>query len=170
MLYEFIWTENKTVDWKICTVKEAIEGGKEFTDVSINRFEKGTTTVAFPTFDDFKPGATVEASIWVNPAGKAYLFAPKPKNASGGQTGGNKGGMTGMKAAQERKAENIKEAQENRGHGIKVAAAMRDATLFTIALMERDSDTPFKDVFKEIKDWYLKEWNNTEKQVDVPFN
>jgi hypothetical protein len=103
------------------TAKEGIEGGKTFTDVSINEKDKNGV-VAWPTFSQLAVGDTIEADYWRSPTNKEYLFAPKPKGQSGGRT--NSAAIT---KAQETKKENIKEAQENRAQGLKLAAAMRDA-------------------------------------------
>lgn len=162
MLFRIQSVEDKSADWKIMTVIEAIEGGKTYTETSVNRNNRDGT-VAFPDFDTFKEGATFNGEYWRNPAGKNYIFAPKPKPISRG---------TGITKAMETKAENIKVAQENKEHSIKVASAMRDSVIIANAIMERadqyNLDT-FAETFEVVKEWYLKEWMKTEKQADVPF-
>src|SRR5439155_6945211 len=115
------------------------------------------------------PGATINGDLWQNPSSiKWSLFPKRPKPPMGATSGC---GKRGMKAAQERKAADIEKAQENKNHGIKVAAAMRDATLITIALLEhaQDDGSGFHETFKATKEWYLKEWSATEKSLDIPF-
>lgn len=166
MIFKVLSADIKSPDWKILSVKEGIEDGKTYVNVSINRNDK-TGTVAFPAFDQIIEGFTFEADPWANPAGKMYLFGPKPKTAAP-----SGGGMRGVAAAQERKAVAIEKTMDRKEAGILVAAAMRDCTLITLASIK---DQPFPDhsdfvaQFKVIKNWYLKEWNDTEKAIDLPF-
>lgn len=69
------WTENKSSNWKVCTVMN--ESGATIENVSVNRKNKKGET--FPNFDDIAPGREVEGDLWQSPAGKWYLFAPKAK-------------------------------------------------------------------------------------------
>lgn len=181
MIFEILWCENKTADWKVCTVKEAIAGGKEYTDVSINRKDK-SGAVAFPKFDEIAPAFTLEAEYWSNPAGKQYLLAPKPapkndeeviaRNTAPTTYVPVKKSFGGASAAMETKKQNIAEAQDNKTLAIKASQTMRDATLISIALFGNESNVTvaeFQDNFTKIKEWYLKEWANTEKAVNLPF-
>jgi hypothetical protein len=82
MIFKVDWVENKSPDWKIATIIEAVEGGKEYRDVSINRTDH-KTNAEFPGFDGLQPGSEVRGEIWRNPAGKWYLFPPRaPKSRS----------------------------------------------------------------------------------------
>ncbi len=131
MIYEVVWVENKNADWKVATLREKIDGGKEVTDVSINRTNKQGQ--AFPNFDGIAPGAEVHGEFWRSPANKNYLFPPKPQTPrSGGGGAAFKGKQ--IEEAQNRTHEHVKEAQESKGQAIKVAAAMRDATLLAICV------------------------------------
>lgn len=168
MIFQILACEDKAADWKVVTVKEAIEGGQTFSDVSLNKMNREKTAVAFANFDDLKVGATLEADYWRSATNKQYLFAPKPKS----QSGGGARNSAAITKAQETKAEHIKEAQENRAQGVKLAAAMRDATQITLAVMSGTpfpTDEEFKAEFTKWRDWYLQEWDKTEKAVDVPF-
>lgn len=179
MIFEILWAENKTPDWKVCTVKEAIAGGKEYTDVSINRKDK-SGAVAFSKFDEIAPAFTLEAEYWSNPAGKQYLFAPKPAPKSDAEVIARNTAPTtyvpvkksfgGASAAMETKKQNIAEAQDNKSHGIKVSQTMRDATLICIALFGNEPDVSvadFKENFSQIKNWYLEQWDETSKTASL---
>ena len=171
MRFELLDVQSKGEGWKIVTAKEAIEGGRTFTEVSINEKDKNTGAVVWPTFNQMAVGDFLEADYWRSPANKQYLFAPKPKQASTGNSSGFKGG-SGVKAAQERKGEMIEKAQENKQTGIMVSAAMRDATQITIASLKEQpfpTDAEFTYEFTKWRDWYIKKWQETEKIADIPF-
>lgn len=177
MSYMVDWVESKKDDWKIATLREITEGGLSFEDVSINKTDqKGRQ---FPGFDGIMAGATVHGNLWRNPKnGKYTLFAPDPKPSPaaaparpGGVTSGG-GGARGVAAAQERKKEGIREAQDNKGRGVLVSAAFRDATLILVNHPEfRNGMTPeeYKAMHKRLRDWYIAEYKATEKSLDVPF-
>lgn len=191
MIFEILWCENKTADWKVCTVKEAIAGGEEYTDVSINRKDK-SGAVAFPKFDEIAPAFTLEAEYWSNPAGKQYLFAPKPapkndeeviarntapttyvpvKKSFGGASAAMETKKNNIAEAQDRTFTHVKESQENKNLAIRVSQTMRDATQICIALFGNDSNmtgAEFQENFSEIKKWYLKQWDEAEKLLDLP--
>ena len=165
MIVDIIKCEDKTADWKVCGIlndaKTAIE------NVSVNRTNKEGKV--FPGFDNIKAGATVECNLWQNPAGKWYMFAPDIKAAPKGS------GMTGVKAAQERKGEMIQNALDTKGKGILVASAFRDATLICIEIMRKDPESePFDTpaifaLHDKIVKWYMHSWADAEKSLDIPF-
>lgn len=177
MIYEILWVENKKDDWKIASLRESIEGGLEITDVSINKVDKKGRS--FPGWDSITPGATVTGNLWQNPANQKYtLFAPDLPKPAGtppagaprpATTGG--GGMRGVAAAQERKTAMIKDAQENKGRGMMVAGAFRDATLILINHTEYATMTfeESKAFHKRIRDWYMAEYKSALESLDVPF-
>lgn len=189
MIFKIDWIETKKEDWKVATLHEAIENGQSVADVSINRNDKDGS-VAFPNFNDLTPGSEIQGNLWKHPTTGRYTLYPlrqPPKND--GEVVARQGapqpsyvprsgpaGMMATKAAniesaQERKNEAIEKAQENKSNAIKVAAAMRDATLISIALMNNDPEGAgeFTTSFTRIKEWYLAEWEKTEKSLDVPF-
>lgn len=178
MTYKVEWAENKNDGWKVCSIKEIVEGGRTYEDVSINRTDKKGRT--FPNFDGIAPGATISGNIWQSVAGKYTLFAPDPAGSTGGggtparstsgpASGG--GAPRGVAAAQERKKEGIREAQENKGRGVMVASAFRDATLIMTSLTMYQELTPgeWQIEHEKWRQWYMADWKETEKSLDVPF-
>jgi hypothetical protein len=152
--------------WKVVTAKEAIEGGRTFNDVSINKVDRAGA-IAWPNFDTIEVGATIEADYWRSPQNKQYLFAPKPKSSGGGARN-----TAAIAKAQETKAENIKEAQANKNTSIMIAAAMRDAGAIALAALKDQpfpTDEEFIAEFTKWRDWYLAKWHETEKIADTPF-
>jgi len=177
MIYTILSVENKGQDWKVATVKEAVEGGSTHENVSINRKNK-EGAVAFANFDLMQPLYSFEGSdIWENAQGRKYIFAPKPKEQpKKAWQGSGAPKAAAVAAAQEKKAEHIREAQETKAHSIKVAAAMRDATLLAVAALEGSSfelveerQDALRRAFLHFREFYLAEWENTEKLTDVPF-
>ena len=123
MKYKIEWMEKKGAGWIIATLSE---GNVQITDVSINKLDKKTNQVVFVNFDTLMPGSDIEGELWRNPAGKAYLFAPKPQAPV--RTGG-----AGIKAAVEAKARSIEHSQDRKDNSIQLSSTFRDATLLTVA-------------------------------------
>lgn len=177
MTFEVLWIEVKKDGWKIASIKEVIEGGQTINDVSINKVDKKGRE--FPNFDALAAGHMIAGNLWLSPVGKYTLFAPDPKpipavrpaSSASSYGGGRPSG--GIPAAQARKAEGIKEAQENKGKGIMVSAAMRDSTTITTTIVENSPEQfgfiEFQELFARVKAWYLKTWKETEDAVDLPF-
>lgn len=170
MTYTVDWVENKKDDWKVATIREIVDQGNTYEDVSINKVDKKGRE--FPNFDTITPGMKIHGNLWRSPAGKYTLFAPDPTPAAGTRPAAPAGGgARGVQAAQVRKAEGIATAQENKGKGVLVAAAFRDATLIMVNHMEyrEMSFEEAKGFHKRIRDWYIAEYKATEKSLDVPF-
>lgn len=131
-------------------------------------WEKDKNGATFPNFDNLTFGSAFEAEPWKNPSsGKITFYAPKPKPAANAPRGG-----ANIAKAQETKRKYIEAAQENKALGIKVSAAMRDATSITLELMKKDPEFGFSDfetMFRRVRDWYIKEWSNLEESLDLPF-
>lgn len=156
MLYRCDWVETKNKDWKVATLVSV--DGVQTENVSINRNDKKTGTVAFPRFDEFAPGAQIEGNLWTSPEGKAYLFAPKPKAPAGAPRLANN--MAGVKAAQERKGEMIEKAQDRKNDAITLSSAMRDATLVLTSHYEGGGVVPpdeLKAIWRGWRDFFLNE-------------
>lgn len=151
MQYKISWVEKKNNDWIVSTVNDF--NGAEFKDVSINRTNKKGEV--FPNFDAIMAGHTLEANLWTSSAGKHYLFAPDPKNASTGQNGPSSGG--GIAKAQERKAEFIKEAQERKNDSIAYFNALNSA-IALVTKLEFKSEGQTKVDIVYWRDWFLSEW------------
>jgi hypothetical protein len=147
------WAENKSNDWRICTIKE---GNQTITDVSVNRVNKKGET--FPNFDGIIPGAEIECEIWKSPAGKTYMFAPRPQSAS--KVGGFGGGV---KAAQERKEVMIEKAQERKSDSI----AYFNSVNCSIELVSKRGMSEMTDQDVELavvqwREWFLSEYRKYE--------
>lgn len=126
-MFTIEWVENKSADWKIMTLKTP--QGATTEGVSVNRVNKKGEV--FPNFDNLTPGATVDGELWQSTAGKWYLFAPKPSPMGGRPAwAGKKTADIGK--AMDRKEESIEKFQSSKENSIKMAGAMRDATLLTI--------------------------------------
>lgn len=155
MLYKINWLNKKTVNVKGIP--------KEILDTSLTD-EAGVPTdnvviwPDFPGFSTLAPGSTVEGSISTTVNGKFTNHSLYPKRDSSSTTG-RIGASGGMKAAQERKAEMISEAQSNKERGIKLAATMRDATLLTIEWIKSCNADPVsagltdEDIKKKWLEW-----------------
>ena len=83
-----------------------------------------------------------------------------------------------INVAMERKNESIRTFQEDKELGIKVAAAMRDATLILTSVyretLEKLEPSKRSDKIKELHaalvSWYLEQWDETKKAIDnLPF-
>jgi hypothetical protein len=135
------WTENKSNDWRICTIKE---GTQTITDVSVNRVNKKGET--FPNFDGIIPGAEIECEIWKSPTGKTYMFAPRPQSAP-------RGGGAGIKVAMAEKAKAIEHSQDRKDNSIQLSSTFRDATILTAAQMKGSENWSNEEVQEKWKMW-----------------
>lgn len=133
------------------------ENGMEFPGVGV-----------FDELDKFTIGATVEGEVSKNDKGYWNFRAANTKSAGGG----SRSGM--IKQAQAEKAAYIREAQQTKEMGIKIAGAQRDATLIVTTFYEElASMTPnareenIKALWKEWRDWFINEFD---KDTDSPFN
>lgn len=157
---------SKSNDWKLVDATDMT--GITIQQASANRVDKKGNT--WTAFDSIVEGGSVEADFWRSDAGKPYLFAPKPAKSPTGANRGQSG--ANIAKAQERKKENINEAMDRKEMGIQVSAAMRDATLITLASLKNEpfpTDADFGREFRKYRDWYMKMWQDTETKLDVPF-
>lgn len=117
----------------------------------------------FPRFADLKEEDTVSGDVVTKDQWKTLY---PPKAPSTGSTGANRGGQ--IAKAQEKKAQYIEKAQENKEEGIKISATMRDAVLCAIAEYNKDNtnlDTLDELIRKWRKILWL-EWDKTD--MDFP--
>lgn len=148
MLYKISSVVTKTVDWKIVNGMGA--DGSPLIEASVNRTNKRGEV--FPNFDAITEGAGVEGEPWTSEAGKLYLFAPRVNKPKG--TGR---GNFDVAAAQVRKAESIKVAQDNTSYSVKTASTARDATLLLVALLAKH-DKPVLDEEWQLKWVMIRSW------------
>lgn len=173
MLFTIDWMEKKGEGWIVATLVEAVENGLTHKDVSINKVDKKSGEVAFPTFDALAPGHQINGNIWENNAGKKYLFPMREQKKSGG--GGSAFRAQQIEKSQERKAEFVHQAQENKNLAVKVASTMRDATALAVASVNVDAfetieerEEALRDSFARFKRWYIAQWTKTEQEADLP--
>ena len=160
MKFKVEWCENKSPDWKIATLND---GSAMITEVSINRNDKKTGKVAFEKFDDIMPGFDVEGELWKSPAGKNYLFAPRPQSAP--RTGG---AGVGIKAAQERKAEMIEKAQDRKSESIAYFNSVNCA--IELVSKMKSVELTRQETKEEIihwRDWFLAEYRKYEASPET---
>ena len=140
MKYRVEWAENKNKDWKIVTLSTG-DNSPQITEVSVNRVNKKGET--FPNFDGIIPGADIEGELWKSPAGKNYLFAPRPQAAP-------RTGNAGIKAAVEAKAKSIERSQDRKDNSIQLSATFRDATILTDVSVRSTGQDLSRDEIKQI--------------------
>lgn len=149
--------EKKSADWIVATLEC---GGNVTKDVSINRNDKKTGAVAFPTFDEIQSGRTVEGELWNSPAGKWYLFAPKASKSGGNGAFRQKQ----IEDTMEKKAVYIGQAQGNKELGIKVSSTMRMAVDLVVAEgLEGRVEDGIKNAIQEWRAWLWMEWDKEDK-------
>ena len=160
--YKVIWLEVKSPDWKVATLSD---DQQQYANVSINKVNKKGEV--FPGFDEITNAGTVKGNMWQSPQGKYYLFAPKLVVA--GQTGAFKGQQ--IAKAQEKKAEYIATAQDNKNEGIKIASTISMATNVVIATLKGEQiidESVIKGKIREWRNWFLAEWDSIDQAP--PFN
>lgn len=154
MLYQIKSCVDKSKDWKIVSI-EGVDGVSA-SDVSVNRVNKKNEI--FPNFDLIQSGKTVEATLWMSPAGKAYLFAPAPFKSQNSASSG------GVKAAIAEKSKSIAIAQENKAEGIMLSSTIRMAVDIVVArgIAGEDIDTAsIKAKILNWRKWLVDNWDNT---------
>src|SRR3990167_10230528 len=150
--YKIIWLEVKSPEWKIATLSDDVA---QYANTSINKVNKKGEV--FPNFDEISNGGSVKGNLWQSPQGKYYLFAPKV--AVAGQSGAFKGLQ--IAKAQEKKAEYIATAQDNKNEGIKIASTLGKAVDCAIAEHALpDNDHSLEDLIRKWRRTLWFEWDN----------
>ena len=155
MLLKITKCTDKSNDWKIVDVETPT--GEKTVDVSVNRVNKKGE--AFPAFDDIKVDHRLNATLWVSPSGKAYLFESKPENAPRGNFGGSKTSLADKTALEDHKNQNIKENMKWKAEGQAYGNSVTNATNIVIELM-RNFPMTLSEALEKVKttrDWYLEE-------------
>lgn len=157
---------NKGADWKLVDLEE---NGIETIGVSVNRVGKNGDV--FPNFDAIDVGAEIEGVYWRSTTGKDYLFPPRPQNAAR-PAGGTAAGANRSKAireSQELKGAMIQRSQDVKELGIKIAGAMRDATLITVASLKDQpfpTDEEFKAEWEKWRDYFIAQYDEQRNSRD----
>lgn len=165
MIFKVLTSDTKNEGWKVLTIQEGIENGRTFSNVSINKANKTTQAVQWPTFDTIDVGQTLEGEYKEYEGGKKYLFPPTPKKQAGNSAFKGKQ----IEEAQERTRGHVAEAQENKNHAISIAAAQRDAVLMVTTFDKSEpflTDAELRAKIIEWREWFLKEHQN---RLNQPF-
>lgn len=161
MLLKITKVEDKTKDWKVVDCENPT--GEKTIGASVNRVNKKSEV--FPAFDDIKVDARLNAELWVSPAGKAYLFAPKATSS-----GGAKFNATGVSKLMEKKQEGIEKSQDKKESSIRTTSTLRMAHELALAVYEKDPmnlDT-VKELILNLRKWYEANWD-FDVQSNPPF-
>jgi hypothetical protein len=144
--YKIEWMERKTTSTgkkKIdCTIK------------SISGVEHQNVTIweGFPDFDNLMVGSNVTGEYAEKQNGQ-YLN----KTLYPVRTTAPRSAPSGIKVAQERKADMIKEAQDNKNESIKESAAQRDAVIITTTffadLINIDENVRDRAIKEKVESW-----------------
>lgn len=116
----------------------------------------------FPNFAALGPGTTVEGDVVSKQNGQYVNKTLYPAR----QPAAPRGGGAGMKAAQERKAEMIKEAQERKSESVAYFNSINVAIQFITAFRNEMDLQNADDIFGAVlmyRDKLLKEWQEYEK-------
>lgn len=159
MRCKILSVQDKSADWKIISLSQEKDGIQvTVTNVAVNRTNKKGEV--FPDFDNIKPENVINGELWVSSAGKSYLFAPNPEKPASGAYRGNGGGSI---AAQTRKKEDIREAQDKKEESI----AFFNSTNSAIQLItthpffaEPKSEKELLEKVFGLRDKFYKEWEN----------
>lgn len=170
-----------TINWleRVTTSTGKVKANVTLNDEEGN--EQGGITIwdSFPHFNDLRPGSEVEGDVVVKQNGKytnktLYPYQtrelPKEWKSAGSKLKESK--TAGIAVAMETKKENIKEAQEERARGIKLAGINRDATLICIEMMKQAIQFVDVEISKEEfqKSWLeWRKWLSDNYGDDVPF-
>lgn len=129
--------------------------------------DESGTTVSATTFDVLTENNSYEGEITTN--GQYTNFKVKIEN--NGNFAPNTGRLTGVKAAQERKAEFIEKAQEVRATGVEISATFRDATSITIAQFNgKDFTTEeFQNVWTYWRKWLIANYDPGQNKRELGF-
>ena len=157
MKYTITWCEKKHID----------SLNKDVLDCNATDEQGDTAKFSiwsdFPNFAGIMNGGVVEGNIWNKPNTDKYtLYPPKdPATANVGRVGA-------ITKAQEKKAEYIEKAQDNRERGIKLSSTIRMATDVVIAILKDEKiidESTIKSKITEWRKWFVEHWDD----ADVPF-
>lgn len=160
MKYSLEWLEKKTTKvgdkWN-ATVKD--EKGATYENV----------TLWLKDWSDAMAGMEVEGELVIKQNGQ-YENKTLQRNKTYSQWKPKTSATTpaGIKVAQERKAEFIEKAQDNKELGIKVSSTMRMAVDLALGDGEMEQTTR-KETIKFWRQWLWNEWDKTDKDFP-PFN
>lgn len=157
--YKVLKVDDKNKDWKVISIEK---GENEYLhNVSVNRVNKKGEV--FPNFDDIKEGAITEGELWESGSSKWYLFAPKQKPARS-PNGSFRDAQ--IEKIMDKKEASIEKFQGRKEESIKLAGAMRDAVLVSLASL-RDQPFPTDEEYKAEFEKWLKYFLNIGEQPFV---
>lgn len=148
MLYKIDWLEVKTTSTgkyvKKCVLLD--ESGVKINDVSI--------WGDFPNWDELRPGSEVKGEIKTNDKGYKSLYPEKVTTSRA---------PSGVKAAQERKAVMIEEAQNRKNDSIAYFNSLNSAITFVDKFRSEFEIQNSEDAFEIVltyRDKFLDEWQS----------
>jgi len=149
------------IDW--CEIKTTSTGKKKIDATLIDekgvKNDKVTIWEGFPNFENLAAGMEIDADVVEKQNGQ---YLNKTAYAIKAPSTGFKGGA-GVKAAQERKGEMIKEAQSRKNEAIAFFNATNCA-MQLLPIIKTELDNPFKvkEAIKHWREWFLCEWQEYE--------
>lgn len=164
--YKVFKADVKGPDWKVVDLEVGENQFKH--NVSVNRTNKQGQI--FPNFDAIQAGSMVEGELWDSPAGKSYLFAPKPAGAPRTGGGGPARNNSAIRENMDLKAASIQRQGEKRDLAMKLMGAMRDATLITLESFKNQpfpTSEEYKEEWRNWRDFFVSEFDNEFAQRDA---
>lgn len=145
MKYKIDWSERKTVSGGKNMIKATL------VDVAGEKHEDVAIWEGFPDYENLMTGHEVEGDIVIKQNGQytnRTLYTPK--QATGG-------GARGVKAAQDRKENIIKNTMDRKENGIEISATARDATLIVTTFYQNGmlSDDQIAEKWLKWRRWLL---------------
>ncbi len=154
---------NLNMKYKLTSIEvKAGKSGKSFATTFWNDGQGEQKALMFKDYETLKVGDEVEGRI--SPWKDAFVFNVGEANTYVKGPSGYK--SIQIDAAMDKKAENVEKAQDRTSHGVRIAAAFRDATLIGIEIMKREemSLDEYKALHKRLREWYLHEWQSANDQ------
>lgn len=164
------WLKEEKPDWYKLSLTD-LGTNEKHTSVSVNEVDKKTGKQAWKDWKNMKVGDVLSGKLWQSAKGGWYLFpSQEDENADGVVVRApfRGGGKAGIGQAMEKKAENIREAQDNKERSIKIASTFSSATQITAALITqgRVDDVQFE--WLKWREWLLQNWDVDETN-STPF-
>lgn len=157
MKYKIIWSEKKTTS----TGKEKIDATL---DDGQRTIDKVTIWGDFPNFAGLMTGHEVDGDLVTKQNGQYTNHTLYPVKVA---TTSNFGGSRGVSKLMDKKAENIKEAQERKAESIAFFNSTNSAIALVNAMRDNDvhipSESELKVTIRAWRDWFLKEYEDWNK-------
>jgi len=154
MKYKIIWSEKKTTS----TGKEKIDATLDDGQKTI---DKVTIWADFPNFAEIKTGHEIEGDLVTKQNGQYTNHTLYPVKVATTSNFGRSGGVSKL---MDKKAENIKEAQERKAESIAYFNSVNSAiALLSKMGIESMSESQIRVNLVAWRDWFLKEYEDWNK-------